>query len=113
MNDRELLEKAAKAAGAEYFSGGDDWENPINTEDREFYMLVGEFWNPLKYDGDAFRLAVQLQIDVNHQRALGVVEAFWSKDAGCKREPCGSDSLAATRRAIVRAAAAIGESGHE
>ncbi|CAJ0779130.1 hypothetical protein LMG7141_00843 [Ralstonia condita] len=107
MTDRELVELAAKAVGIRLHIWGTEGSENFSDIDKGKF---GTRWNPLKDDGDAFRLAVQLQIDVNHQRALGVVEAFWSKDAGCKREPYGSDSLAATRRAIVRAAAAIGES---
>jgi sugar phosphate isomerase/epimerase len=52
-------------------------------------------WNPLDDDGDALRLAVQLKM--------------WTHSGmGCfQNEP---DPYAATRRAIVRAAAEIGRS---
>lgn len=60
MNDRELLELAAEAAGksgkyVELHGGG-----------MKFYGIetsIGEaLWNPLEDDGDAFRLAVRLGI---------------------------------------------------
>lgn len=51
------------------------------------------FWSPLTDDGDALRLAVKLRIEVCSKG----MEAF-------------GDPYAATRRAIVRAAAEIGRS---
>lgn len=105
MSDRELLEKAAKAVGwrvsraADYYEGG---EGAV--------MLYGvqEPWNPLDDDGDALRLAVQLCMSVligdggtvsacidGEERSIKVVERYTP-------DPC-----AATRRAIVRAAAAM------
>lgn len=85
MTDRELLEAAAKAASI------------ANT--------VPTFWSPLTDDGDALRLAVQLglYVDIDKYRAKSsdgiITECI---------EPLGADPCAATRRAIVRAAAAIG-----
>lgn len=78
MNDRELLELAAK--GAENFADMD-----AKPDGR---------WNPLADDGDAFRLAVLLGIQV------------FSPDYP---EYHGSgDACAAVRRAIVEAAARLG-----
>lgn len=66
------------------------------------------YWNPLTDDGDAFRLAVKLDIDV----------LFMSDDEGRFTSAEGryyayaqhnGDPLAATRLAIVRAAAEIGK----
>ena len=96
-NDRELLELAAKAAGR-----GSQWwmESVWNGPDRE--------WNPLTDDGDALRLAVMLGIcpAVDQKQASAMV----SLDAvsWCDLEEVGNDPYAATRRAIVRAAAEIG-----
>lgn len=83
MTDRELLEKAAKALGTEL-------------------LLMGEHWNPLEDDGDALRLAVTLGLIVETGRCwLDKRGPMYGEDV----LPC---SYAATRRAIVRAAAAIG-----
>jgi hypothetical protein len=103
MNDRELLELAAKAAGIQlrFLLNG---TLPFSEGPR-----VGE-WNPLTDDGDALRLAVKLQIIVGrydnyvnaaplHDGAKEVV--IWSHNE--------KDPYAATRRAIVRAAAEIGK----
>lgn len=100
MNNRELLELAAKAAGVDFYTpeGGDTpWCG------RGFYLCGCVVWNPLEDDGDALRLAVQLFRDIH----------FWyfenSVSVGNElRVSCGDDPCAATRRAIVRAAAEIG-----
>ena len=98
MTDRELLELAAKAAGYEVL----DWHG-------ERYMTIdGDRlfpWNPLADDGDALRLAVKLKIDTLHRREV------WATIAGKGlqlSEAFDEDPNAATRRAIVRAAAEIG-----
>lgn len=65
----------------------------------------GFYWNPLTDDGDALRLAVKslFEIDlgrgctaVRHSSGIKILEAF------------NQNPQAATRRAIVRAAAEIG-----
>lgn len=110
MTDRELLEKAAKAAGLEVecaFTGGDlhVWTN------RKLQLL--RIWNPLKDDGDALRLAVKMgfgiSIPLMNDRTDVVTFGRTLLNA---IEAHNGDPYAATRRAIVRAAAAIGES-HE
>ena len=100
MNDRELLELAAKAAGVDFYTpeGGDTpWCG------RGFYLCGCVVRNPHEDDGEALRLAVQLFRDIH----------FWyfenSVSVGNElRVACGDDPRAATRRAIVRAAAEIG-----
>lgn len=105
MDDRELLELAAKAAGKrideETFGEYQDAHNGCVVAD-------GNHWNPLNDDGDALRLAVKLGI-------TPIIRHF-----GCDATDCGKgmayerwvrsggDRLQATRRAIVRAAAEIG-----
>ncbi|MEO1820751.1 hypothetical protein [Pseudomonas sp.] len=85
--DRELLELAAKAAG--------EW--PESWHDSEAYFTgVLSRWNPLEDDGDAFRLMV----------ALGIRPEFDGY-----AELAMQDELYKTRRAIVRAAAAMAEGG--
>lgn len=96
---RRLLELAAKAVGWTIF----DWYGDRHTA-HDGEKLVP--FNPLTDDGDALRLAVKLlfEIDMDHggvaiRHATGikVLEVF------------NHDPYAATRLAIVRAAAAIGE----
>jgi len=87
MTDRELLILAAAAEGHPY-----PWVLPERGGERP--------WNPLQDDGDALRLAVRRGLffkpDFFHFLSL---ERF----VGQNRDDCH-----ATRRAIVRAAAAIG-----
>ena len=90
MTDKELLELAAKAAGIDWF------DDPAAKHGRGLHMKSGPFWNPLIDDGDAFRLAINLGIDV-----AKVQIKFWDKHS--------INPYATTRRAIVRAAAEIGK----
>lgn len=96
MNDRELLELAAKAA--------DKAGLICIAEMKRWCSDIAEFWNPLTDDGDALRLAVTLgfQIDINDCGITTVAD-------GDIFENCADDPYAATRRAIVRAAAEIGK----
>lgn len=101
MNDTELLTLAAKAARIEWRK---DWLAYLNEE--------GLKWNPLTDDGDALRLAVKLGIQVvSHKN--GMSQALWSSDTpsgfAVRNEAHEDDPYAATRRAIVRAAAEIGK----
>lgn len=101
MNDRELLELAAKAARVN--GQWSEYHNGIcHSKKGSLDMHV---WRPLEDDGDALRLAADLEliisIDSEFTRATdGMLEGVVLA--------CG-DRYAATRRAIVRAAAAIGE----
>ena len=114
MTDRELLEAAARAAGIAntgevYALGLKLLDGPHN------------YWNPLANDGDALRLAVALLISVKHPDPAdlggGVVTAQLCKSK-CRYLFLertwvsvgygNGDPHAATRRAIVRAAAALG-----
>jgi hypothetical protein len=108
-SDRELLEAAAKAAGINLHV----WGNPGDENFADMDALnYGRLWNPLKSDGDALRLAVKLNLDVDVCfSAVGVCYVFTNtagdEDADHISEPTGDDPCAATRRAIVRAAASI------
>ena len=98
MTDRELLELAAKAAGV-VFDG--EWS------DADRMSVQGDgWWNPLTDDGDALRLAVKLKLCLLWQHDYLMA---YSGDVA-ERERDLSDPYAATRRAIVRAAAEIGRS---
>lgn len=99
MTDRELLELAAKAAGLEWIGHG----IKIQTD------FGYRWWNPLADDGDALRLAVKLKIQITP--GTYNKDEFSAFHAGCgeAHEFCSAlqDANAATRRAIVRAAAAM------
>lgn len=109
--DRELLELAAKAAGHRI--------NPFFYHaEAGVYVLdpIGgaDYWNPLTDDGDALRLAVKLGIhvspDCEHETSEPEARAATPSAAHLMQEKHKGEPYAATRRAIVRAAAAIGES---
>jgi len=104
--DRELLELAAKAAGIEYEWDGNGRNMLRAVPFREYTNY--EHWNPLTDDGDAQRLAVKLKMNVLHGSEMVVAERENPKEVGVA-ELFKNDQYAATRRAIVRAAAAIGE----
>lgn len=110
--DRKLLEAAALAAGLNVF-----WHEDL----QRMVFAVGSasrkptVWNPLTDDGDAFRLAVRLNITTGFDMlpdgaiAYASAEHPESWDRGYRvMEWLNKDPLAATRRAIVRAAAAMG-----
>lgn len=102
MTDRELLELAAKAAGHEQEWTHNKCEIRIENDWVE--------WNPLTDDGDALRLAVRLGIDL--MLAGEIIGAFDNIEKQ-HAEKRGTDPYAATRRAIVKAAAAIGVRHHD
>ncbi len=98
-NDRELLELAAKAAGYEKDVDGCYFESGFPT------MIS---WNPLTDDGDALRLAVKLGLCVSPDSS-GVYCTNADTFIEITASEYGDDPYAATRRAIVRAAAEIGK----
>jgi hypothetical protein len=121
MTDRELLEKAARAAGIV-----GSWEiDSSSVQGREYFnvpydnhnMLSGFEWNPLREDGDALRLEAALLIDTrwfkNSVKAsalpysgewLAMASEVFNENSDTAKKS------AAKRRAIVRAAAAIADS---
>ena len=111
--DRELLELAAKAAGIE-----GSYQKYIDSDRNCGIVVYGDrtvsYWNPLTDDGDALRLAVKLRLRVctpttDTDCALasnGDVTAYSEDELS---DTPMSDLYAATRRAIVRASAEIGE----
>lgn len=85
MMDKELLRLAAKAAGITFY-----WSK----DGQKLFRRDGGIqkpWNPLEHDGDAFQLMIKLGIQIMNRGAYK-----------------NHDPYAATRRAIVRAAAKIG-----
>ena len=103
MTDRELLVLAAKAVGID-----------VDADGR--FAYPNGLWNPLTDDGDALRLTVKLSLDIlqdsvsSKDNAVEVQGNFENVEfqpwAWENRAP---DPYAATRRAIVRAAAEIGK----
>ena len=109
MSDRELLKLAAKAAGIDYHATREDGTKCIH--DGRGY------WNPLTNDGDALRLAVTLG-EIGFFRLNFGAGAVSAENPAAEPLPllyaCEDmeelGSAAATRRAIVKAAAEIGRS---
>lgn len=109
--DKELLELAAKAAGLNLGwwneSHGGYYTGP------RVDLAPTSYWNPLTDSGDAFRLVVKLGLNIStgHKSKTG----DWSHCyggfgfPGDEWEKHGEDPCAATRRAIVRAAAELGK----
>lgn len=110
MSDRELLEAAASAAGYTLLD----------------VLLIGRgiataeigYWNPIESDGEAFRLAVKLCLTADHDHRLKgfdghdgeyepAVLVYDMRGAVLAEVPHGNDPYTATRRAIVKAAAAL------
>lgn len=99
--DFELLRLAARAIGGEART---NFAGAVQLYRDGEYVA---FWNPLRDDGDALRLAVALQ-------AAGGSSWVVCLSIGDNRSACefnyasGADALANTRRAIVLAAAELG-----
>lgn len=117
MTDKELIEYAAKAAGLELTPM--EVKNVTQRGDDHFigYMTDVQQWqkgwfNPLRDDDDALRLAVKLKLTIGENE--GFVFVGWDGSGFDEMldyevdEQLGNDPYAATRRAIVRAAAEIG-----
>lgn len=103
--DRELLELAAKAAGI--YVANDEFGNPTDLFCDAPNASAYE-WNPLTDDGDALRLAVKLTLEVDICLS-GVAVRTPHGDKILVDDRDEKCIYAATRRAITRAAAAIGE----
>lgn len=106
MNDRELLELAARALGGSEAVWTDiDGNRYTGNPERP--------WNPINDDGDALRLAVKLHMTVD--TFVGGCEVGYDDMKGGQgylRQddgPSGDmDDFEVVRRAIVRAAAEMG-----
>lgn len=112
MTDRELLELAAKAAGITDAT----WNERLACVETLSLPGFDCYWNPLKDDGHALRLAAKLNIDLEFTDSFCF--AIWydmDKSETHKVKVSYSEYLEseggkypATRRAITRAAAEIG-----
>lgn len=112
MDDRELLELAAKAAGYEIQDhtvlGDGLWiygeGKSLSEEGRSIF-----FWSPLNDDADALRLMVKTNLEVERCAGGGRVYVGAYKEAKFMEEASyRQDIFHAMRIAIVRAAADIG-----
>lgn len=122
--DRELLEWAAKAAGIEVYESTDG-----TLQNRPILVFAAgggmgtmpyeERWNPLCDDAQALRLAAKCRIELDHSHAQDQHRYVCASRRGCEMmyAPVSAveeiedegQTLAATRRAIVRAAASVGQ----
>jgi hypothetical protein len=102
MTDRELLERAALASG--YAIHSNDERAP-----GAYVVIDGHVrhWNPLTDDGDALRLAVKLRMAMDIGEYGLVAFCGQGLDREIAEEQIDGDPYAATRRSIVRAAAAM------
>ncbi len=104
-SDHELLEFAAKAAGLDVFlskNGAFLLRNSLNPS-------ANRSWNPLEDDGDALRMAVKLRLWVGQHEDGVTVSDLYARFKVVIEEDHGTDPYAATRLAIVKAAAEIGK----
>ena len=115
MNDRELLELAAKSCG---YDTSHPWNADRLAMDQPVAALcidgVSTWWNPLEDDGHALRLAVKLHIGVrchgpDHWQLPNVSVSLYDLGDSGGRVQCanGDNPGRATRRSIVLAAAAL------
>jgi hypothetical protein len=111
-DDRQLLELAAKAAGIDLT--GSSFNGTF-----VFWTPRKPNWNPLTDDGDALRLAISMRISIVHEseflegELIPTIECI-GPDRGngsryCAMHSLENDPMAATRRAIVEAAAEMGK----
>lgn len=109
--DRELLELAAKAAGLNVVWYGAHFGEGFRIKGEQVGYRHGQPWNPLNDDGDALRLAVKLNLQVTPGTYNKDEASAFHAGAGEAHEHVHyqQDLLAATRRAIVLAAAQIGK----
>ena len=125
ITDREMLELAAKAAGIKALRCSNGVLRDCTGLDHPaMNIFSAPEWNPLTDDGDAFRLEVKLRIDVNYRGLIVFAEQVGPVEVDAAESKklyplrpyslmavCGitskADPYAATRRAIVRAAAEI------
>jgi hypothetical protein len=106
MADRELLEKAAKAAGYKRTRVAENGLFQVHGW-HEGYPDDWEYWNPRDDDGEALRLAVKCQIQVHYDEFTGCAFVRWNRGEKYDSLYGSENPCAATRLAILRAAAAM------
>lgn len=99
--DRELLELAARALGAQFEEVDGEGYGNLHFEDGSAVLA----WNPLQFSGDAFELAAKLKMELSFSAAH-----VWVLGQGItEMHGADGDQYASGRRAITRAAAEIGK----
>lgn len=118
MNERELLELAAKADGRPgVYQHWEDSSGRISCGIAPNGSPGSQWWNPIRDKGEALDLAVNLQISVfppggNNDFAVASIEDGVLGDDGdtwIQEFVKGGNKTEATCRAITRAAAEIGK----
>lgn len=104
--DCELLELAARALGARFEEVDGEGYGNLRFEDGS----VVNAWNPLQFSGDAFDLAVELNMNIDISWRAGRRVSVMGEAVGRAEEPFGEDKRAIARRAVVRVAAEVGKS---
>lgn len=115
MNNRELLELAAKAAGVSYCGSG-----VVTVEDRGVW--VGDYaddskryWNPLTDFGTALQLGMKLEFRIEPRAVPGAVYIDRLHPHTCRWHHYAHEfynnenMMTAVCRAITRAAAEVGK----
>ena len=108
--DRELLEGGAQAAGYKVHAAHQAMRDACGAGDAGLWLVdVATCWNPLIDDGDALRLAVKLRMamDIGEYGLVAFCGQGLAREV--KNEDIDGDPYAATRRAIVRASAAMAD----
>jgi hypothetical protein len=106
MEDKELLELAAKAEGNVTW---DCFQKKFRKHIDRDGTFLGVEWNPLEDDGDALRLAVKLHMTIDlHWLDKDEISVYARKAYPVERS---TDHFSAVRKCIVRAAAEIGKGG--
>ncbi|MGN5865799.1 hypothetical protein ACNQTS_19865, partial [Pseudomonas aeruginosa] len=99
MNDRELLELAARAAGYQFSYPYHSISIPLILAETGRWRQ----WDPRHDDGDALRLAVLLNLEIHSPKSNPTVMFRTAENDVFYQDTC-------IRLAIVRAAAEIGKS---
>lgn len=100
MNDRELLEMAAKAAGI---------PEPWSHDRMAAFQYCALYWNPLEDSGDAFELMGKLKLNIKQGKfsvSVNNKDGIYQTMRVRNEEERGS----VTRLVVVMAAAEIGKS---
>lgn len=127
MDDRTMLELAARASGMQVIAEGKEWPrenvgwffNQVGSNPPALYNSSSralDMWSPLDDDGDSRRLQVRLQItlSIDDTRCFAT---WWVRPDLSRQdsvvELIHSDACAAARLAVLRAAAEIGKTKQE
>lgn len=109
MKTSDMLLNAAKAVGGNYEPKTEEFRLPVGN-----VIVIQEYWNPLNSGGQALELAAKLGFRIYVYNGGGddctivASDELDAQDVNIKIAHNG-DNLAATRLAIVKAAALIGE----